>query len=93
MGQIWGFLRSVSVQFGSVSQIVLKLILKSRDLSSFGVTLTSVDIAEMRLSTNSNYVMSVRRVLDVGRGEGVERRGRKNEEITIIYGVSTCSKL
>ena len=29
MGQIWGFLRSVSVHFGSPSQNVLKLILKS----------------------------------------------------------------
>ena len=36
MGQIWDFLRSVSVHFGSSSQNVLKLILKFPDLSHLG---------------------------------------------------------
>ena len=35
MGQIWDFLRSVSVHFGSPSQNVLKLILKSPRLVTF----------------------------------------------------------
>ena len=40
MGQIFDFLRSVSVHFGSASQNVLKLILKSQRIFPFGVTLT-----------------------------------------------------
>ena len=40
MGQIWDFLRSVSVHFGSASQNVLKLILKSPRFVPFGTNLT-----------------------------------------------------
>ena len=40
MGQIWDFLRSVSVHFGSPSQNVLKLILKSHRFVPFGTNLT-----------------------------------------------------
>ena len=40
MGQIWDFLRSVSVHFGAVRQNVLKLVLKSPRFVPFGVNLT-----------------------------------------------------
>ena len=40
MGQICDFLRSCSVHFGSASQNVLKLILKSQRLVQFGANLT-----------------------------------------------------
>ena len=40
MGQIWDFLRSVSVHFGSPSQNVLKLILKSTRFVPLGANLT-----------------------------------------------------
>ena len=40
MGQIWDFLRSVSVHFGSPSQNVLKLILKSPRFVLFGAYMT-----------------------------------------------------
>ena len=40
MGQIWDFLRSVLVHFGSTSQNVLKLILKSPRFVPFGANLT-----------------------------------------------------
>ena len=40
MGQIWDFLRSVSVYFGSESQNVLKLILKSPRFVPFGANMT-----------------------------------------------------
>ena len=40
MEQIWDFLRSVSVHFGSPSQNVLKLILKSPIFVPFGANLT-----------------------------------------------------
>ena len=40
IGQIWDFLRSVSIHFGSPSQNVLKLILKSPRFVSFGADLT-----------------------------------------------------
>ena len=40
MGQIWDFLRSVSVHFGSLSQNVLKLILKSHRFVPIGANLT-----------------------------------------------------
>ena len=40
MGQIWDFLRSVSVHFGSASQNVLKPILKSLIFVPFGAILT-----------------------------------------------------
>ena len=40
MGQIYDFLRSVSVHFGSASQNVLKLILKSPRFVPFGANLT-----------------------------------------------------
>ena len=40
MGQIWDFLRSVSVHFGALRQNVLKLILKSPRFVPFGVILT-----------------------------------------------------
>ena len=40
MGQIWDFLRSVSVHFGAGRQNALKLILKSPRFVSFGANLT-----------------------------------------------------
>ena len=40
MGQIWDFLRSVSVHFGSPSQNVLKLILKRPRFVTFEANLT-----------------------------------------------------
>ena len=40
MGQIWDFLRSVSVHFGSASQNVLKLILKYPTFVPFEANLT-----------------------------------------------------
>ena len=40
MGKIWDFLRSVSVHFGSPSQNVLKLILKSPRFVPFGNNLS-----------------------------------------------------
>ena len=40
MGQIWGFLRSVSVNIGSASQNVQKLILKSPIFVAFGANFT-----------------------------------------------------
>ena len=40
MGQIWDFLRSVSVNFGSSSQNVLKLVLKSLRFVPFRLNLT-----------------------------------------------------
>ena len=40
MGQILEFLRSVSLHFGSVSQNILKLILKSPRFVPFGANLT-----------------------------------------------------
>ena len=40
IGQIWDFLRSVSVHFGSGSQNVLKLIFKSPKFVPFGANLT-----------------------------------------------------
>ena len=43
MGQIWDFLRSVSVDFGSVSQNVLKLILKRPRFVPFGTNLTQLE--------------------------------------------------
>ena len=42
MGQIWGLLRSVSVHFGSPSQNVLKLILKSPRFVPFCANLTQI---------------------------------------------------
>ena len=39
MGQIWDFLRSVSVHFGSPSQNVLKIIFKSPRFVPFGANL------------------------------------------------------
>ena len=42
MGQIWDFLRSVSVHFGAPRQNVLKLILKSPRFITFGENLTHV---------------------------------------------------
>ena len=40
MGQLWDFLRSVSVHFGAGRQNVLKLILKSPTFVPFGTNLT-----------------------------------------------------
>ena len=43
LAQIWDFLRSVSVHFGSASQNVLKLILKSPRFVLFWTNLTNLD--------------------------------------------------
>ena len=42
IGKIWDFLRSVSIHFGSASQNVQKLILKSPRFVSFGPNLTQL---------------------------------------------------
>ena len=67
MGQIWDFLRSVSVHFGAPRQNVLKLILKSprfvlfgANLSQFGtkreVPVVNVVSVSTRSSTRRRYV-------------------------------------
>ena len=63
MGQIWGFLRSVSVHFGSESQNVLKLILKSPKFVPNGATLTQFGwqiCNPWRVSTSWLLVLSPR---------------------------------
>ena len=60
MGQMWDFLRSISVHFGSQSQNVLKLILKSPTFVRFWANLTkfdaNIDIAALyRRAIIANY--------------------------------------
>ena len=61
MGQIWDFLRSVSVHFGAGRQNVLKLILKSPRLVPFGANLIQIgDNPDIPIgSLNSMFLVSI----------------------------------
>ena len=57
MGQIWDFLRSVSVHFGSPSQNVLKLILKSPKFVTFVANLTQFGAISNTPVLNSKFLI------------------------------------
>ena len=64
MGQIWDFLRSVSVHFGSPIQNVLKLIFKIPRLISFGANLTNFRPTLLSVHTGVTMMVSVHRTCD-----------------------------
>ena len=60
MGQIWDFLRSVSVHFGSLSQNVLKLILKSPRFFLFEANLAQYQAAMAWLTERADYFLDTK---------------------------------